>query len=70
MSQSRTMSAVEATANIAVGMGVAYATQLAVFPMFGLHATHSQHITITVIFTAVSFVRSYFLRRIFNRWKR
>lgn len=65
--QSRRMSAVESVANVAVGIGVAFATQVAVFPLFGLHASTSEHMAITGIFTGVSLVRSYVLRRLFER---
>ena len=65
--QSRRLSLIEAVANVAVGLLVAYATQVVVFPMFGFHATPGQHAAITAIFTVVSLVRSYALRRIFNR---
>lgn len=68
MSQSRAHSALEAVANVAVGYGVAVATQAAVFPLFGLHASAGQHLAIGAIFTVVSLVRSYALRRLFNRW--
>ena len=67
MSQSRTMSAVESVANVAIGYGVSVATQAAVFPLFGLHATASDHLLIGLVFTVVSLVRSYALRRVFNR---
>lgn len=67
MSQSRTMSAVEAVANVAVGYGVAVATQAAVFPLFGIHASTSDHLAIGAVFTIVSLARSYLLRRVFNR---
>lgn len=67
MSQSRTMSAIESVANVAVGYGVAVATQAAVFPLFGIHATAADHLAIGAIFTVVSLARSYLLRRIFNR---
>ena len=53
MSQSRTMSAVEAVANVAVGFGVAMIAQAAVFPMFGFHAAPSEHLAIAGIFTGV-----------------
>lgn len=66
--QSRRASALEAASNVAVGYGVAIATQAAVFPMFGLSASAGQHLAIGAIFTAVSLVRSYALRRLFNRW--
>lgn len=66
MSQSRAHSALEAVTNVAVGYGVAIATQAAVFPLFGLHASTGQHLAIGAIFTVVSLVRSYALRRVFN----
>ncbi len=66
MRQSRLMSAVEAVANVAVGYGVAVATQLAVFPLFGLEASLTQNLAIGLIFTVVSLVRSYALRRAFE----
>lgn len=67
MTQTRIMSAVEAVANVAVGYGVAVATQLAVFPMFGLAVPLGENLAIGAIFTAVSLARSYALRRLFNR---
>ena len=66
MTQSRTMSAIEAVANVAVGFGVAVATQIDVFPLFGLHASVGDNLAIGAIFTVVSLVRSYALRRAFN----
>ena len=66
MKQSRRMSLVEAIANVAVGYGVAVATQIAVFPMFGLHASLSENLAIGAIFTLASIARSYALRRVFE----
>lgn len=66
VSQSRRMSAVESIANVAVGYGVAIVTQSAVFPMFGLQASLGDNLAIGAIFTVVSLVRSYALRRVFN----
>lgn len=65
--QSRRMSAIESAANIIVGYLVALLAQLTVFPLMGIPITLSQNIIIGLIFTAVSFVRSYTLRRVFNR---
>ena len=64
--QSRAMSLVEAVANVVVAYGVAVATQMIVFPVVGLHATLDQSLGIGLIFTVVSLVRSYALRRIFQ----
>ena len=66
MKQSRSMSLVEALANVATGYGVAVITQIAVFPIFELHTTMADNLTIGAIFTVVSFIRSYALRRAFE----
>jgi hypothetical protein len=66
MKQSRLMSLVESLANVLVGYGVAVATQMAVFPLFGLAVTVTENLLIGLIFTVVSIVRSYALRRGFE----
>lgn len=66
MKQSRLMSAVESGVNVAVGFGIAVATQAVVFPIFGLHASTSDHLAIGAVFTVVSVIRSYCLRRVFE----
>jgi hypothetical protein len=67
MSQSRTMSLVESIANVLAGFGVAVATQIAVFPLFGLRTTLTGNLAMGAIFTVVSIARSYCLRRVFER---
>ena len=54
--QSRLMSAVEATANVAVGYGVAVITQVMVFPLFGLNASLIENLLLGSIFTIVSLI--------------
>ncbi len=66
MKQSRLMSLVESLVNVLVGYGVAVATQMAVFPLFGLAVTVTENLLIGLIFTVVSIVRSYALRRSFE----
>lgn len=66
MKQSRLMSLLESLTNVLVGYGVAVATQMAVFPLFGLALTVTENLLIGLIFTAVSIVRSYALRRGFE----
>lgn len=68
--QTKWQSMVEAWANIAVGYGLALLTQLIVFPWLGMEVTLDKNILIGLIFTAVSLIRSYTLRRAFNRWHR
>ncbi len=67
MMQSRTHSALEAIANVALGWLLAILTQLLVFPVYCLSITFSQNLQIGIIFTFVSLVRSYMLRRVFAR---
>lgn len=69
MAQSRLMSAVESMANVAIGYGVALASQLLIFPLYGINITLSTNVAIGLWFTAISIVRSYVVRRTFNRMK-
>jgi hypothetical protein len=65
--QSRKWSAFESLANVAVGYFVAVGAQAMIFPLFGIHVAASDHFAIGGLFTVVSLVRSYVLRRVFNR---
>ena len=67
MKQSRLMSLVEAITNVIVGYGLAVVTQIIVFPWFGLEAALDEHLAIGMAFVGVSLVRSYLLRRLFER---
>ena len=51
---------------MAVGFVVALLTQLAVFPLIGLRVALSTNLLIGGVFTAVSIVRTYALRRLFE----
>ena len=67
MSQSRKVSLLEAATNVAVGYGLAIVTQMIVFPWFGIEAGLEDHLAIGLAFLIVSLVRSYVLRRLFDR---
>ena len=67
MTQSHAMSFVEAATNVVVGYVLAIATQIAVFPLFGLEAALVDHLAIGLAFLGVSLVRGYLLRRLFER---
>ena len=66
MKQSRRMLLLESIANIVVGYGVAVVTQMLVFPLFGMQAGLTDNLEIGVIFSGVSLVRSFVLRRAFE----
>jgi len=60
------MSRIEAVANVVVAYGVAVVTQLEVFPWFGLPARLDDALAIGGIFTTVSILRRFVLRRLFE----
>ena len=64
--QSRLMSAVEASANVAVGYLVSVAANLLILPLFGYDVSVFDSFAIGAAFTIVSLLRSYALRRFFN----
>lgn len=66
MKQSRLMSLVESLANVLIGYGVAVATQMLLFPLFGVNVTIADNLLMGLAFTAISIVRSYILRRSFE----
>ena len=66
MRQSRRMSLVESVTNVVVGYALAVATQIVVFPWFGLHPSLGENLAIGAVFVGISLVRSYALRRLFE----
>jgi hypothetical protein len=66
--QSKRDSLLESSVNILIGYAVAIAAQKAIFPLFGIHVAIQDNCEIAALFTIVSLVRSYCLRRAFNWW--
>lgn len=66
MTQSRKMSLAETLTSTAIGYAVATALTFTVLPLFGYHVTVSDSLGISAIFTAVSILRGYLVRRMFN----
>ena len=66
MAQTKLGSITEAWANIAVGFTVNYVANLLIFPHFGFHISLEANFLMGLIYTAISLVRSYILRRYFN----
>lgn len=67
MSQSRRQSFVEAVTNVCVGFVMAIAIQGFGYPLVGISARPGQMALVGAIFTAASLLRSYVLRRLFDR---
>jgi hypothetical protein len=59
------MSLVESVANVVLGYVLAVATQMSVFPLFGIHITLADDLTIGGLFALVSLLRGFVLRRLF-----
>lgn len=67
MKQSKTHSAIEAITNILVGFGISILVTVAILPIWGFHPTTGQAVEIAAIFSVISIIRSYILRRLFTR---
>jgi uncharacterized membrane protein YagU involved in acid resistance len=67
MSQSRKASAVEVLVGVLVGLAVSMVANAIVFPLYDFHPSLLDNAAITFIYTGISLVRGYCLRRAFNR---
>lgn len=67
MSQSKGHSFLEACSNVFIGWSINFVIQLCLFPAVGVHIPISTNLTISLVFTGVSVLRTYVLRRLFNR---
>jgi hypothetical protein len=68
--QTRWGSFLESWANIFVGFAINWTANMLILPAFGFHVTGAEAFHIGLIFTVISLVRSYVLRRIFNQIRR
>lgn len=67
MSQSKLASLVEVITNMVVGFAVSVYAQAVIFPLYGFSTlTITQNVQIVAIFTVISMIRSYLVRRFFN----
>ena len=65
--QSKLGSMLEAIANVVVGIIVSLISQLVIFGAYGIHISLVENMQMVGYFTLISLVRSYLLRRLFNR---
>ncbi len=66
MPQSRLSSFIEAWINVVIGFGINFVANLLILPLFGFHITLSENLVIGILYTAISVMRSYCIRRWFN----
>lgn len=65
MSQSKRQSMIEAFVGTVIGILTSMVTQAIVYPLYGFQVTFMENVGITAIFTVVSLVRGYLVRRMF-----
>ena len=65
--QSKLNSFIESLTNILIGYITALMSQLAIFPLFDINIPLSDNLLIGLYFTLISLVRSYVIRRYFNK---
>jgi hypothetical protein len=65
--QPKKYSILESIINTSIGYLLGVLTQIIIFPLYGLTVSLNNMMSITAIFTMVSFLRSYILRRLFNK---
>ena len=67
--QSRKASFAEALTNIAIGLTIGFISNITVLPLFGYDVNLFDATAISAIFTVISLVRSYIIRRVYNRFR-
>lgn len=66
--QSRIGSLAESLTNISIGVTIGFISNIIVLPAFGYAVTLSDGLWISLVFTAISLMRSYVIRRVYNRY--
>lgn len=66
MSQTRISSFIEAIINVAIGFVINFTANMFIFPLFGFHITLGADLLLGLIYTVISVVRSYAVRRWIN----
>ena len=66
MSQSRLSSFIEAVINIIIGFSINFTANWLVFPLFGWQISMTDNLLLGAVYTLISLIRSYSIRRWFN----
>lgn len=65
--QSHKHSLYESLINVSIGYVIAIGSQMVILPLYDIHIPTEQNFTMALMFTLISLVRSYILRRWFNK---
>lgn len=68
MTQSRLGSFFESMVNIVIGFVINLIANFLILPLIGFHITLSQNLYIGLLYTIISVIRSYCIRRWFNSY--
>jgi len=66
MRQTKLGSFIEAWVNVLIGFTINYIANLLIFPLFGFHISLLANLYMGLLYTLISVVRSYCIRRWFN----
>lgn len=66
--QTKRRSFIEAVTNVLIGYLVAVISNFIVLPLFGYQVSLFDGFAIGVVFTVISLIRSYVIRRLFNKY--
>lgn len=67
MKQTKKQSMVESVTQTIIGLLTSFLIQVVLYTFLGIPVTFTQNLIITAVFFAVSIIRGYFVRRIFNK---
>ena len=65
--QTKFQSFIESLVNILIGYFTAISSQMLIFPMFNINIPIQDNLLIGLYFTGISLIRSYIVRRYFNK---
>jgi len=65
--QKKKHSFIEALAGTVIGLLTSFIIQVVIYPLLNIPVTIGQNIIITTVFFAVSVIRGYLVRRLFNK---
>ena len=65
--QTKKHSLIESVTNTLIGLLISFTIQIFLYKMLGIPVTIGQNVLITLVFTGVSILRNYIIRRLFNK---